>query len=237
MRPVVPVAVALALAGCNHHVHSPPARALPLESVAPVGRDRVGLALEGAAHGELFGPGVSSGASRLRVSPHDDVDISVEGTVMHVQGRPAKAIDQNIYAVRLGAKYRALSWLALTGGLGGGVHAAGTFASPDLGVIAGYENPYAVPYFAWRGFVSQPLAAQAIDTTEAGETPGSDVGKPHTTGGFSASLGLRIPIVPGFDPNEGVRGSLLVAPGLTYLADAAEDRVFMQIGGGGEITF
>jgi hypothetical protein len=237
MRLFLSVTASLLAIGCNHHVYSPPARALPLESVAPVGRDRVGLALEGAGHSELFGPSATSGAGRLRVSPHEDVDVSVEGNVIHIQGKPATDVDQNIYALRLGAKFRAQSWLALTGGLGGGLHAAGTYASPDLGVIAGYENSYAIPYVSFRGFVSEPLAVRAVDTSEAGEAPGTHIGRPRTTGGFSAALGLRIPIVPGFDPNEGVRGALVASPGLTYVGDAEQDSVFVQLGGGAELTF
>ncbi len=223
--------------GCNHHVFSPPARPLPLESVAPVGTGRVGIGLEGAIHGTLFGPSASSGSARVRVSPHEDVDVSLEGHVIHIDGDPAADVSQNAYAVRVGAKVRALPWLAVTGGAGGGLHAAGTFASPDLGVIGGWENPYAVPYLSLRGFVSEPLVARAVDTTAAGEPLGSEVGTPRTTGGMAISIGVRVPMIPGWDPHEGVRGSLFLANGLTYLDDGREDLTLLQAAGGAELTF
>lgn len=230
------IAAGALLAGCNHHVYSPPARALPMESVAPVGEGRVGVAGEAALHGTVFGPGLTSGGGRVRVSPHEDVDVSVEGNVLHVRGNPAEDLDQNAYSARVGAKYRVVPWLALAGGLGGGFHAAGTFVSPDLGVIVGYENDYAVPYVSFRGFVSEPLIPRTVDTREAGSET-VELGTPQTTGGFSTALGLRVPIPPSFEQNEGVRGSLLLAPGLTHVRDAAEQATFLQLGGGAELTF
>jgi len=236
MRSSIPIAASLLLAGCSHHVYSPPARALPMESVAPVGEGRVGVAGEGATQGAVFGPGLTSGAGRVRVSPHRDVDISVEGTVMHVRGNGKEHVDQNIYSARVGGKYQVLArYIAIVGGLGGGYHAAGTFVSPDLGAIVGYENDYAVPFASVRGFVSAPLVSRSVDTAERGED--SRTGSPQLTGGFTTSLGLRIPIPPSFDQSEGVRGSLVVSPGLTYLGDGDEEATFLQLGGGAEVTF
>ena len=235
-RITVLIAASALLAGCNHHIHSPPARALPMESVAPVGKGRVGLAAEAAIHGAVFGPSLTSGGGRVRVSPHEDVDVSVEGNVLHVRGDAANDIDQNVYSARVGAKYRVVRWFALAGVLGGGYHVAGTFVSPDLGIIAAYENDYVVPYFSMRGFVSEPLAVRTVDTREAGSTT-PERGAPQTTGGFATSLGVRVPMLPSFDQNEGVRGSLLLAPGLTHVGDAEDQRTFVQFGGGAELTF
>lgn len=228
---------ALLATGCNHHVFSPPARALPLESVAPVGKGRVGVGLEGALHGAVFGPSASSGSGRVRVSPHEDVDVAVEGHVIHIDGEPAANIDQNAYAVRVGAKFRAVSWFALTGGFGGGLHAGGTFASPDLGFIGGWENRYAVPYLSLRGFVSEPLIAREVDTSFEGDPLGTDVGTPQTTGGLSFALGLRVPMIPGWDPHEGVRGSLFFSHGLTHMADRDDELTLFQLAAGAELTF
>jgi hypothetical protein len=209
---------------------------MPMESVAPVGEGRVGIAAEAAMHGTVFGPDLTSGGGRVRVSPHEDVDVAVEGNVLHVRGDPAEDIEQNVYSARVGAKYRVVQWLAVTGGLGGGLHAAGTFFSPDLGVIFAYENDYAVPYLALRGFVSEPLTLRSVDTREAGSST-AQLGSPGTTGGFSSSLGLRVPIPPSFDQNEDVRGSILLAPGITHIGDSDEEATFMQFGGGAELTF
>lgn len=231
--------VTTCLLGCSHHVYSPPARTLPLESMASVGRARTALALEGARHSinVPFGYGASSGTARFRHGVAENVDLSLEGHIIHIDGDPAADVDQNIYALRIGTKYMVNSAFALTGGWGMGLHEGGSYASPDLGLLAGWENRYAVPFFSARGLLSVPIRAHEVDTTNAGTPLGTDVGTPVTTVGFGTTAGLRVPIPPSFEPHVGVRGSLLGGVGTIFLGDNEDSAAVVSAGGGAEIEF
>jgi hypothetical protein len=229
--------IVLLLGGCNHHVYSPPARTLPLETIGSVGHGRTGLALEGARHGALFGVHAATGTARFRHGVSDDVDLSLEGNLIHIEGESAAGTMQEIYSLRIGTKYQVTSAFAVTGGNGLGLHAGGTFASPDLGVITGFENRYAVPFFSARALMSVPVRSHTVDTTSAGSPPGTELGRAELTGGFATAFGLRVPIPPSFEPKTGVRGSLVGGGGVTLLADSEDDTMLMSWGAGAEMEF
>jgi hypothetical protein len=180
---------------------------------------------------------VSTGTARFRHGVADDVDLSLEGNVIHIQGDSAAGTDPNVYVVRVGAKYQANVAFAVTGGYGLGWYAGGTFFSPDVGVITGFENRYVVPFFAARVLMSVPLRSRPVDTSSAGEAVGSHVDTAELTGGFATVNGVRLLIPPSFDPLVGVRGSALAGVGLLWLQDGEEDAVVLSAGGGLEIAF
>jgi hypothetical protein len=232
--------------GCNHSVFSPPARAVPLESAATLPRGDTGVALEGAHSGTIFGPEVLSGAARIRHGVSEGLDVSAEATLMRLSGTPAPAADvsRNVYAGRIGAMGQLVSpespWaptVAVTGGLGGGVSAAGGYVSPDAGPIVAWENRWAVPFLSLRGGVSQPVGARSVDTSSVDDGPGRYVDTPRTTWIAAATAGVRVPI--GWaEPEAGkTRGSLLAGLGFTHLADTRDDETFAHLALGGEVVF
>jgi len=92
-------------------------------------------------------------------------------------------------------KYAIIDHVALTGGVAVGGWAGGAFVSPDLSLILAYENPAAVPFFSGGGWTSHPFNAKTV-ALSAGDSGGSPFfGVPVLTWGWTASTGLRIPVV------------------------------------------
>lgn len=228
------VALTAAVAGCSHHVYSPPARAFPLETVAPVGEGRTGVQLEGGYHDITWGADAVSGTGRVRYGVHEEIDMAAEVMAVHIDGDSAAGTSPNIYAARVGGKARVMSFMALAAGIGAGTSAGGPYASPDLGIIAAYENRYVVPFYAVRGFASQPFGAREVDTTEEGEPVGTHVDKPRFTRGLATSAGARLLLPWGA---EEPTWALSVGGGVTVLADNAESDTMRNLGGGLELMF
>src|SRR5207249_2798493 len=97
-------AAVLVASACSSHVYSPPARPMPLESSAtlPAGKTSVGGELGSSS--AIFGPNLSSQAARVRHGIADGVELSAEGSHLHVDGTSAAGVDQNAYAGSLGVK-------------------------------------------------------------------------------------------------------------------------------------
>lgn len=214
--------------GCSNTVYSPPARMLPLETAATLHRGDIGVQAEGGPSGAVLGFGAFSGTARVRRGMTDKLDASLEGSVVRITGNAATDVNKTIIASRIGAKYRLHEFVAVTGGVGGGGSAGGGFVSPDLGVIVAAENPYVVPFVSFRGSVSQPIGAKAVDVTARGEAPGTDVGIPRTTWLANGTLGLRVPIG---------KWSILGGVGVSQLADAHDGQRFVSAAGGLEAVF
>ncbi len=213
---------------CNSAVFSPPARVLPLESAATLPRGDIGIQAEGAGSGAAFGVSALSGTIRARRGMSENLDGSVEATLVRIGGDPAADVNRSVVATRVGAKYRVLPSLALTGGLGGGGSAAGGFMSPDVGAIVAWENRYVVPFASVRGGLSQPIGATSVDVTRRGDPIGTNVGTPKLTWLVSGSAGLRVPIA---------KWSVLGGVGVTHLADVRDKETVISLGGGVEAVF
>lgn len=230
-------ALAAGTTGCNHHVFSPPARTMPLESPATLPPGDTGAAVEGTHHGEVFGPEVSTGSLRIRHGLAEDLDGVAEANVLHVHGDSEAGTHPNAYSLRLGAKLRLVEHFAFTMGAGGGGSAAGHFFSPDVGVVLGYENEHLVPFMSFRTTVSLPIDPQEVDTTAVGSDGEPELDTPKVTGGLSWTAGLRLPL-PVADPeHQGVRGSVVLGIGMTHLYDGDDDANLIGVGGGGELVF
>lgn len=229
--------VALASAGCNHHVFSPPARTMPLESPETLAPGETGVAVEGTHHGEVFGPDVTGGTLRVRHGLVEDVDGVAEAGVLHVHGDSEAGTHPNAYSLRLGTKFQLVEHFAFTMGVGGGGSAAGYFFSPDVGVVLGYENEYLVPFMSFRTTFSLPIAPEEVDTTEVGNADEPQLGTPKLTGGLAWTAGLRLPLPAGDPEHEGLRGSLVLGIGMTHLYDGDDDANLIGVGAGGELVF
>jgi hypothetical protein len=208
-----------------------------MESVAPVGHTHTGLQAEASKHDAVLGVEAVAGSGRIRYGIDDGTDVTVETVLIHIQGDSAAGTPPNIYASRLGAKTLLTSFLAVSGGLGGGASAGGPFFSPDLGLILGWQNPYVEPFTSVRWLASVPLDAQEVDTTVADSDIGTHVGRPQLTGGLGWTAGLRVALPPGTTPSDRPRAALVGAGGLTYLADADDDEVIGGWALGGELVF
>ncbi len=218
MRPSLPSCLLASLAltgagGCVNHVYSPPARTLPLETAATLAPHRHALALEGSGHGAMFGPSLESGTLRYRQGVAPGLEVEAEGSAMYVDEQTSANTNHMIYAGRLGFRHPFGRYVAASVGLGGGFDAAGAFFSPDMGGVVAWENPYLVPFFSLRGFLSLPIAARAVDTSKADNPPGTQINTPSNTIGLNLTLGLRVPIGRCDDPRA-VCGS--IAGGLGF---------------------
>jgi hypothetical protein len=221
------------VAGCSHHVYSPPARMLPLESAATLSRGETGV------QAELGGVSWIDGATasiRARRGFTERTEVSAEASVLHVGHRSAAGTRRDGYALRAGAKHAPWPWLALAGGVGGGASAAGGFFSPDVAVIAAWENRYVIPFLSGRAALSVPVKARPVDVTEVGDA-GRFVGTPERTWVFGATAGVRVPVGSSSRGSGGRRANLLAGVAMTHLQDSKDEQNVLQGGLGGEIVF
>lgn len=187
----------LAAGGCAHQVFSPPAGLPNLESPAVVGAGKNAVAADFmAAHLGLDAGDVFGGALKVRHGFSDALEL---------QGALAGfAIDEDAkedtfpwtFSGRVGLKgsfvadFPHLAWKA---GLGIGGSAGGLFSAADLGLIGGYENPYATPWVSVSGIASVPLTSETVDITPVDEeTPRLD--HPVTTLGVQVALGVSVAV-------------------------------------------
>lgn len=235
-RPALSLMILWTFAGaaCRYEVYSPPARALPLESVATVPAGTTGLALEGGPGGAIFGPDLAFGTARIRYAMDDQLEAVVEPSLIHVLDNSSVSTHPTIYALRGGAKLKVARALALTGGMGGGYSAGGAFLTPDLGAVIAYENAYFVPFLSARGYVSQPLMAQEVllSSEDNGDgTTSTRVGTPRFSVGLGLVLGARIPIASNGAPV----GAISLGVGLVNTADRDSNQTYSGLNVGVEL--
>lgn len=219
------LAAALVAQACTPYVLSPPARAIPLETAASVGEDRTAVQGEGGLSGQVFGPSIAHGTVRVRHGLTPELEIAGEANAMVFTEVYDTDEHRGIYTARLGVKRSFSPHFALTGGLGGGGSAAGGFFSPDVGFIAGYENPFAVPFVSGRLLLSQPFATRQVTIRNNGS--GSEGGPtvveaPDLTFGFAVASGVRIPVGPRGEPTFAIS----MGGGFTFLSDGSETQGF-----------
>lgn len=219
------VLVTLGLGACTPFSLSPPARVLPLESSATLDEGSASVAASGGFHEAVRH---TSGHAALEVAyaPADGVELSLEGTYAHVDYRDERS--PHLAAARVGLKLAPVEHFAIVGGVGAGYGAHGAFVSPDLGVVAAYENPYLVPWGALRGFSSHPVGPSTVTVTRDdgnGTLSAFDLVPPNTLG-WQVSTGVRLPLTL----DEGSRLDLLAGVGVTTLYgidDASNEHTFL----------
>jgi hypothetical protein len=218
---------ALAASACS--VFTPPTRPFPLETAATAGKGRAGEQLE---YGRAWGLGADSAAMRVRYGIGADTDVSVEGAAIVVpsDGSSPRAGPLRIGTGRAGIKQRLAPWLAVTGGLGGGVFANNAFLGPDIGAIASYENRYVIPFVAVRGATSVPLSPRRVEFGDQSATP-------RTEWYGHIAIGARVPL--GWteaDPGR-LRGAVIVGLSRTWFLDDQGNSAFDAFAAGAEVGF
>ena len=211
---------ACALGACTHNVYTPPTRAFPLETPSTVKAGKYGLQLEASGHGKS--PDVGAGTVRVRRGIEDNLEASAEFTYAKAGNKLATDTSQQMFAGRAGVKLRPdeTPFIAVTAGAGGGAFAGGPFLSADVGGMAAYEMCRFTPFIGGSAYVSQPLNAQAVDTTEDGMAPGTFVDTPETTVGVQVRVGVAVNL----SSCEAHATSLVVGFGLDHFWDNDSDR-------------
>lgn len=192
------VAISSASMGCNAHVYSPPARIAPHEASKPVSQGETSGGVAVSAADEFFGIRSENATLRLRhgVSEHSEMGMDVNLTVLD-DSEAAADLSPYIWSARAGGKWAPEplgDYMSLIYGVGGGTSEGGQFISPDLGVVAAFENRYLVPYFSVNGFVSEPIDAHPVDVSTKDEGLGTHVMSAKTTWGATFAGGVKWPI-------------------------------------------
>ena len=156
------------------------------------------MAVSAASHGVLFGFNVISGNVSARQGVRDDMELGVDLSLMSVDDSNA-ALEQDtwIWSGRIGGKWAPESLnnvAAITYGFGGGTSTGGDFVSPDLGVVASWNNERIVPFMGLSGFVSQPFNTNPVDISSESQGAGTHVMEASTAWGFNLFMGLEVPI-------------------------------------------
>lgn len=207
----------LSLGACTPFALSPPARTLPLESAATLEEGQVAVQASGGYHDSLDVE-VGGAAVRARVGVVSHLEAQVEGTYAYVDYGDERS--PHLGAGRVGLKVAPIPHVAFLAGVGVGTHSYGSFAAPDVGAIVAYENPYFVPWTAFRGFVSLPIDANSVVVTQPDGNGGVDsfVLVPPSTAGWQLSTGFRIPVeIRRGEGESGVRLDLLAGVGVSNL--------------------
>lgn len=237
MSRLSPLLALLLITGCSHHVYSPPARLISLQSPATVGADTIAVAGEVVGAQGLFGPDMLGASGRVRYGLGSALEVGGEVNVVGIDdGNNEVDTHPFVYAGRAAVKWAPAAvadFFAVTGGVGGGWSAGGGFFSPDLGVVAGYENRYLVPFVSLEGVLSVPIDPQPVDTSAVDDEPGTHVDTPALSYGARASLGVRVPVSLG----NGTPASLYLAYGHLHLWDADGEDGYGGFAAGFEASF
>lgn len=224
-------------AACTPRVFSPPAHTLPLESAATVGARRTTLLAEGSDHGDVFGPEIVAGAVRVSHGLTETLDVNAQASLVRVvDAAEYSSANPNITSGRVGLKLNPERnrYFSVTGGVGGGNSAGGSFVAADVGAIIAFENCYVVPFWSGQVFVSKPINAREIDLSQTGdEMVKGDT--PKTTRGFTLGGGLKVPV--GGRCGEPRPAAFVAGASVTELNDGETDAGIVGLGVGMEVGF
>jgi hypothetical protein len=220
MRITPSVITVLALGACHHNVYTPPARAFPLEPPRTLKAGKYGVQAEASGHGK--NPDIGAAALRVRRGIDDNVEASAEITYANAGNETAANTSPHLVAVRAGARLQPeeLQSVGITAGLGGGTFAGGPYVSADAGATLAYEGCRLTPFVGASGYVSTPLSANAVDTTEPSEPAGTHVDTPETTVGVQIRAGLALNL----SSCEAKATQIVVGFGLDHFWDDDSDR-------------
>jgi len=184
----------------------------------------------------LFGPDVVAGSAEVHRGLGQGAEVSLAANGAHLQGHSSAGTSPDIFSGRAGAKKELwLHHLSAIAGLGAGHSAGGEFVSPDLGLIFGFDNPYAVPFLSMHAMGSFPLGARSVDVSSGDDQPGSFVDTPKTTWGLGGTAGLRVPI--GNPDSKDVHGGLTGGMSFWKLYSHGNDIGFLGLGGSADVIF
>lgn len=229
-RLAVLATLALCAGACTPFALSPPARALPLESSATLAPGRVAVQASGGWHNAARDGGNATVGARIGVAEH--VELQGEASYLHVDYGDERSPYGG--AGRVGVKLAPVEHVAFVLGVGAGGHAYGGFVAPDAGVVLAYENPYVIPWGAFRVMFSLPVDPSTVVVSHEDELLPL---VPPDTFGWQASTGIRLPVL--IDPEDDVTLDFLVGAALTYLygLDGQFQHGFLQAAGALELAF
>jgi hypothetical protein len=194
LRGALGLALALQTGACGFHAYSPPAgwsRASHVATAAP-GEALLGAAVHGG--GGVFGPELAGGELSFRRGLSQLVEFDGDAGWIQITEQPRRPVFRGIMTGRIGVRGRFardlphLAWLA---SVGGGGHVGGGFLAPEVGLQAGWENPWMTPWVRASAFLSQPLGARPVDLAGEGDA-GPRVETPLATVGLRLGAGLSL---------------------------------------------
>jgi hypothetical protein len=232
------IAVTVSTPGCQAHIFSPPARINLLESSATLKTGQQSVAIGGGGSGALFGFSATALAGTYKKGLTDQLEVGVDGTFVAVDDSHAVAnLDPYIMGGRVKAKWapdKTKGFAAVTAGIGAGYSIdGGGYVSPDLGLIAAFENRYFVPFVGASAFVSQPIASKVVDISHDDEDLGTRLESPQFTWGGYLNAGFKIPFAIGERQTLNIYAEFHTL----YLDDGEEDEFANGFMAGPEIVF
>jgi len=187
--------LALGSSACVRQVWSPPAGYPSLETPDRLERGRSSIGGSIGTGGLGLGADVFGGNVKYRQGL-GAVEVQGEGAVAVITEDSKADTFPAILSARVGLKGRLVpdlphfSWRA---GLGFGGSAGGVFGAADLGLTAGYENPYVVPFLSLFGNASLPVTSNDVDITAADDDD-TIIDHPVTSFGIGFTLGVGVHI-------------------------------------------
>ena len=223
----------LIIEGCSH-VYSPPASILSLESARTLKKGKSSIKINGNVNEAVLGAKMVGGSVKIKHGATDRLEVSTEGSVVHVSENFVANIDRNIYSLRFGTKYELAKHLSILGGVGGGFYEGGYFLSPDVGLILAFENRYFVPFASIKGFYSLPVKPRTVDISVDDESLGTTIDKPDLSVGVNMSAGFRLPLS---HKNHKSTSSLYIGTSATSLVQCNDQELIFSLGAGFESVF
>ncbi|MEZ4461008.1 MAG: hypothetical protein R3E66_15035 [bacterium] len=205
-------------AGCATDIYTPPARFSLLETPHT-------MAPHDHAVGGTAGIGTEAafGSVTYRTGVAEAVDIGVDANVAKVGARNCTYYIDNepqycgstaspqpsdiVYSGRLQTKWAlAADTVALIAGLGGGHNtSAGSYVSPDVGMILAYPGKSFTPFIGGSVFLNRPFNTQPVDVSHGDDPPGTQWDEAVPTWGWYANVGFAYVVAP---PRTGPRSSV-----------------------------
>lgn len=215
---------------CAPFIQSPPGRLLALDTAQTLEKGQTGIQVVGG--GGLEGDvGLGGVAVRVRHGLAKQLDGRLELSVLKLNPVDRFVGSEVLYELGTGIKYSFNPHFAFSVDVTGGGWVGGGFISPELKLIAAYENRAAVPFIDVGYYTSHPISPNGVSTTF------HNLGAPSFTQGWTTGIGLRIVTSRIKEPEKGCCsfGSALIL-GLRFTGAYFDDRLGNDsrvYGGGG----
>ncbi len=172
--------------GCTPYVHSPPGRLIALDTAQTLAKGETGIRVVGGGGGGDGDLEFGGLAARVRHGLANKLDVRIDLSALKLIPEEPLVGTEWILSAGTGIKYAFNPHFAFSVDVTGGGWEGGGFISPELKLITGYENPYAVPFVDVGYYTSHPISANSVRTTER------LLGPPTFTHGWTTGVGLRI---------------------------------------------
>lgn len=159
---------------------------LALETAKTLEKGQTGIRAGGGGgfNGEVSFAG---GMIRVRHGVAKNLDFRVDLTALSLNTADALFGTNVVATAGAGIKYAFNPYFALAVDLTGGYWVGGGFLTPELNLIAAYENKWFVPFVDAGYYTSHPLSPNDVETAE------DLLGPPVFTHGWITGVGFRVP--------------------------------------------